>query len=296
MPPENQIKLATSCYASTSQSSSSSCLNHSLSSSESSLITPPKKQIDTIPNELKLPPPLHQGRKFLPLSEDECEDSDISESNSPVCISTQKTSTPIDEGEQSDTMPLLEDSLVSFARTNDSEDEGSTPKAEPNKKKTKVDHQPVLLTVKSHYSDLKYLEAIGLLRIRRKKKHRGTIPELNQSMNQSTEVVNNNETSPSSAFSMAGLSDCWERRTKLKISYRINELDKNVQFALILYEHLTKTTRTRRNLLMDFHEMAKTRQQQQNSMTKMDDGSPLTADSARKGKKRTNHLKRQLRL
>jgi hypothetical protein len=220
--------------------------------------TPPRNDIPSTP------PPMRKPEDFLQLSDDECEGEEQS-------VSTPKKETALPTTD-SDSPPLMYNSLVSTP------DHPSDPD-EPKPKKAKGDqHSVPVPTAKSHYSDLKYLEAVGVLRQKHNKKHRGVIPELNVSMNQSAEASNANEMTPTTSQ-----SNCWERKTRLKISYRINDTNGQVQFALIVYEHLTRSSRTRRNLMLDFQAPI--------------DGDRLTSpNDKRTPKKRINHLKRQLRL
>lgn len=81
-----------------------------------------------------------------------------------------------------------------------------------------------------YYTDLQYLEAVGVLHMSQPTKHRGVAPV-------------------QSDYSPTNTSD---RDVRLRISYRIRHRDQSVQFALIQYEHVTKNPRARRNLLAEF--------------------------------------------
>lgn len=92
------------------------------------------------------------------------------------------------------------------------------------------------------YSELNYLESIGSIRTIRRAKNRdiNKIPTRTQT---ATPFV-----SPES-------QNGWDRKTKLKISYRISTTNENdVQFALIIYEPMTMLIR--RNLLEEFQKAA----------------------------------------
>lgn len=94
------------------------------------------------------------------------------------------------------------------------------------------------------YTDLKYLESIGSIRTIRRAKH----PGINKVPSVKTEVV--------TPFISPESQNGWDRKTKLKLSYRLNTSDINdVQFALIIYEPLTMVTR--RNLLEEFERAAR---------------------------------------
>lgn len=82
----------------------------------------------------------------------------------------------------------------------------------------------------TYYSELQYLEAIGVLHMSQPTKHRGVA-------------------TVQPDYSPTNTSD---RDVRLRISYRLRHRDQSVQFALILYEHLTKNPRARRNLLAEF--------------------------------------------
>lgn len=88
------------------------------------------------------------------------------------------------------------------------------------------------------YSNIKYLESIGSIRTIRRAKHPG-INKVPTAKTQATPFI-----SPES-------QNGWDRKTKLKISYRNSLLNRSdIQFALIIYEPLTMVTR--RNLLSEF--------------------------------------------
>lgn len=97
------------------------------------------------------------------------------------------------------------------------------------------------------YSDLQYLETIGTVRTANEPKHRGTrtthhIPREDPSADSS---------GPSEATT-SSTSSVGEKRTKLKLSYRTHLRSQEVQFALIIYEHIsTRSTAVRRNLFVE---------------------------------------------
>lgn len=76
----------------------------------------------------------------------------------------------------------------------------------------------------SRFSSLKYLEASGIVSIRRRS-------------------------------ASTSRDDCDRRECKMQISYRINKDDANdVQIALIVYKNVNNNLRSRRNLIMEFDE------------------------------------------
>lgn len=105
------------------------------------------------------------------------------------------------------------------------------------------------------FSELKYLESIGSIRTIRRAKH----PNINRVPTAKTTITATPFVSPES-------QNGWDRKTKLKLSYRTGLLKKNdIQFALIIYEPLTMVTR--RNLLEEFQRAALEEEQQKNKLT-----------------------------
>lgn len=104
------------------------------------------------------------------------------------------------------------------------------------------------------YSELQYLETVGTVRTANEPKHRGTrtthhIPREDPSADSS---------GPSDATT-SSTSSVGEKRTKLKISYRTHLRTQEVQFALIIYEHIsTRSTAVRRNLFVEEEELRQT--------------------------------------
>ncbi|XP_055682703.1 uncharacterized protein LOC129789714 [Lutzomyia longipalpis] len=94
------------------------------------------------------------------------------------------------------------------------------------------------------YTELKYIEAFGSLEMRQRTKHRGVhaAPSTSQSSSTSHERLPPDDATDSHLV----------RQTKLNISYRLHRNGKDVQFALIVYENLTKKPTTRRNLINEF--------------------------------------------
>lgn len=115
----------------------------------------------------------------------------------------------------------------------------------PTTSKTQLDPKQSTSTASSLkcYSELRYLEAIGSIRTIRRSKH----PGINKLPTTSTHTEMVTTTVPLiSPESQNG----WDRKTKLKLSYRIGNTTNDIQFALIIYEPLTMVTR--RNLLEEF--------------------------------------------
>ncbi|XP_055616327.1 uncharacterized protein LOC129762257 [Toxorhynchites rutilus septentrionalis] len=102
----------------------------------------------------------------------------------------------------------------------------------------------------NNYTELQYLAAIGILRTATESKHHSTrfsnhIPREDHTVESSSSGVSITPTS-------ARLRDQTEKRAKLKISYRIHRLSREVQFALLIYEHFpTRSSTVRRNLFSD---------------------------------------------
>lgn len=93
------------------------------------------------------------------------------------------------------------------------------------------------------FSELKYFESIGSIRTIRRAKH----PGINK--------VPTAKAITATPFVSPESQNGWDRKTKLKVSYRTGLVKKNdIQFALIIYEPLTMVTR--RNLLEEFQKAA----------------------------------------
>lgn len=104
------------------------------------------------------------------------------------------------------------------------------------------------------FSELKYLESIGSIRTIRRAKH----PGINK--------VPTTKAITATPFVSPESQNGWDRKTKLKISYRTGLAKKNdIQFALIIYEPLTMVTR--RNLLEEFQKAALEEEQPKNRST-----------------------------
>lgn len=85
-------------------------------------------------------------------------------------------------------------------------------------------------------SEIKYIEAIGTVRKLRKLKHRGI-----DSRSKEVQMYE----SPTRKHWEAG-------NTKLKISYRENVNESDVQFVLVIYQHIENNHRCRRDLMTEF--------------------------------------------
>lgn len=91
--------------------------------------------------------------------------------------------------------------------------------------------EPGQSSAEYRYSDLKYIETFGILRICQSKHRNNSVGSIddrtsNQSLN---------------------------RSIQLQISYRINTSNENdIQFALVVYQHFTKNPKIRRNLMNEF--------------------------------------------
>lgn len=114
--------------------------------------------------------------------------------------------------------------------------------------------QPMPADFSKPFSELKYLESIGSIRTIRRAKH----PGINR--------VPTTKAITATPFVSPESQNGWDRKTKLKISYRTGLLKKNdIQFALIIYEPLTMVTR--RNLLEEFQRAALEEEQQRSRLT-----------------------------
>lgn len=113
------------------------------------------------------------------------------------------------------------------------------------------------------YSELKYLESIGSIRTIRRAKH----PGINK--------VPSAKAITATPFVSPESQNGWDRKTKLKISYRTGLVKTDLQFALIIYEPLTMITR--RNLLDEFERAAEEEQHQNKSSSKTLFTSPLAS-------------------
>nr|XP_019565647.2 proline-rich receptor-like protein kinase PERK9 [Aedes albopictus] len=96
------------------------------------------------------------------------------------------------------------------------------------------------------YSELQYLEAIGIVRSFHESKHRGT---------RTSHHIPRDDTSPEEPATPATSTDSADspdKRTKLKLSYRLHRQTADPQFALIIYEDLMhRSSKVRRNLFCD---------------------------------------------
>lgn len=112
------------------------------------------------------------------------------------------------------------------------------------------------------YSELKYLESIGSIRTIRRAKH----PGINK--------VPTAKAITATPFVSPESQNGWDRKTKLKISYRTGLVKTDeIQFALIIYEPLTMITR--RNLLDEFERAAEEDKHQSKLTSKSLFSSPL---------------------
>lgn len=93
------------------------------------------------------------------------------------------------------------------------------------------------------YTPLKYFETTGILR-----------SQTNTKQNDAGETSNITFTQTLSSDSSV---DSWDRPVRIRISYRQNTKDQEIQFALIIYEHLNKSVAvsSRRNLALEFSQL-----------------------------------------
>lgn len=162
------------------------------------------------------------------------------------------------------------DSKSLVVQDDDDSDRSTSPMKRSRKMLDSVDHtgraasssssiancstQPMPADFSKPYSELKYLESIGSIRTIRRAKH----PNINK--------VPTTKAITATPFVSPESQNGWDRKTKLKISYRIGLQKKNdIQFALIIYEPLTMVTR--RNLLEEFQQAALEEEQQRDKST-----------------------------
>lgn len=127
------------------------------------------------------------------------------------------------------------------------------------------------------YTELQYLETVGTVRTANEPKHRGIrtthhIPREDPS----AESSGPSEATTSSTCSVG------EKRTKLKLSYRTHLRTQKIQFALIIYEHIsTRSTAVRRNLFVeeDLHQAAESPRPRSPEPVPLPDSPPVQEDS-----------------
>jgi hypothetical protein len=108
----------------------------------------------------------------------------------------------------------------------------------PPIKRSKSEEKQTIM--QNQYSDLMYLESVGTLRLIKRAKHRGV---------RQTQVQSDLEAAGTTSQMVPEFD---EKNTKLKISYRVGKHRQDIQFALIVFEQLTRNPATRRNLMSDF--------------------------------------------
>lgn len=158
---------------------------------------------------------------------------------------------------------LLRKRIVKDTKTEDLRDDRSSSPMKRSKKMldsmneiptSAVSCSSVHCDLSKPYSELNYLESIGSIRTIRRAKH----PNINK-VPTAKVITATPLISPES-------QNGWDRKTKLKISYRTGLLKKDdIQFALIIYEPLTVVTR--RNLLEEFQKAAEEEEQQKDKST-----------------------------
>lgn len=212
-------------------------------------------------------PPLTQGRKFANLTDDEDDSDDEKDTNQLNSllihgIKQIKTFDPdlLEDEEYDDEQLKITIDTSNFGIKKYSTELFPCKITTGSKRIHPLENETELKRVKNDfvveeikhenkYSELIYLEAVGMIRMMRKSKHRGVTSSNFQSGSSTT----NDVTSTDSALSLpVGSNNYWERSTRLKLSYRIRREDNDIQFALIIYEHVTKNPATRRNLMVEF--------------------------------------------
>lgn len=237
--------------------------------------TPPQQLLSKLSPKL---PPVTQGRTFLPQLDDTIDDS--SNDDSLPCITPAKQKSlpshkppicrPVDACDEQDVSPNDvkplpnvsgdDDVPVTIALHSTKKRSRSVDKAPTPKRCRMHDESPaassagcsnvnpcdtsiMISTVDANpttYSELKYLEAVGIMRTIKQPKHRG---------------ISATAGGIGAAASIHSSHDPHnDRMTKIKMSYRIRKTDGDVQFALIVYEQVTRNPVTRRNLMAEFNE------------------------------------------
>jgi hypothetical protein len=129
--------------------------------------------------------------------------------------------------------------------SDDSDDSCHSPPVKLKKDETKTKDE---VPKQSNFSELRYLETKGIAKFLKGSRAR---------------VTNDDEHHD-------------EAQSILKISYRINSLNDEIQFALVIYEKCVKSVKTRRNLMSEFSEHGK--KPDKSAVTRR----PRTPDSPRK--------------
>lgn len=138
-----------------------------------------------------------------------------------------------------------------------------TPRKKQKEELINTTDQPEAPSDQYQYSDLKYIESFGVLRMCRSKKSRNN-------------------------HSVVGSSDdrTSNRSIQLQISYRVNiNNDDDIQLALVVYEHVTKNPKIRRNLMGEFCVEKSNVENKQQEVT-----SPPLSDKKGDGKKSLKRL------
>lgn len=233
------------------------------------------------------PPPLTRGKRFRPSTDDETDPQSsginiaTSKYQAKPIIVQHSSSEPCDIASNSDTNPsaplaVTDERVIEtvsrkragrteepstpikrtksssselkkleyFEKCFDAPSESSTASTSATSK-TQSDPKQSTSTAPSLkcYSELRYLEAIGSIRTIRRSKHPGINKLPTSSAHSGMVTTTTPLISPES-------QNGWDRKTKLKLSYRIGNTTNDIQFALIIYEPLTMVTR--RNLLEEF--------------------------------------------
>lgn len=192
---------------------------------EVSTITPPSR---TRKGPAPYPPPMTRKRRFKPnLSSD---------SISPVDMSGVTEMTTPEKEDDEDGTPqrrpvrqrLLSPASSSLKATGSKRAASSPENQATSPKQTRCSPRTNIV----RYTNLFYIEVLGVLRQNHNTKHRGV--------------------QPTSLDSPTASDQHWDRNVLLRISYRLCLDDNTPQFSLIVYDHQTRNPRTRRNLMAEF--------------------------------------------
>ncbi|XP_055536538.1 uncharacterized protein LOC129725104 [Wyeomyia smithii] len=133
--------------------------------------------------------------------------------------------------------PLTAGRQFLLLSSDDDDDDNDGPEREPS---------PTADSRQNVYSELRYLEALGTVRMASETKHRGT--RTTHHIPRRTPTGDSLDTMPPTPPSTNPV----EKRTRLKLSYRTHQNSGEIQFALIIYEDISRRpTTVRRNLFAE---------------------------------------------
>ncbi|XP_059609482.1 uncharacterized protein LOC132256904 [Phlebotomus argentipes] len=206
--------------------------------SSSGFLTPPQQSGAMPPL-----PALTQGRVFRKMSSSDDEDDGL--------CSVRKFQADLEESSTSGLVSMESQGSVSLSRKRTASVDSDVPK----KRFKDADCDSGVVEggdcgqLTDLYSELRHIEAFGRLEMVRRTKHRGVHATPSTSHGDS---LNSSHFLERSDASPEATSSQWVKETKLNISYRLHRNQSDIQFALVVYENLTKRPTTRRNLINEF--------------------------------------------